>query len=90
MALITDITRKEVTDIVYNFFADECEVDIKDIHADTNIINDIEGKKFFKISVFRISANGNKGYRKKSILPLHVDGSFRNYRRGDLIEIFHS
>jgi acyl carrier protein len=35
MALITENTRTEVTDIVYNFFADECEVDIKDIDGDS-------------------------------------------------------
>jgi acyl carrier protein len=54
MALITENTRKEVTDIVYNFFADECEVDIKDIHSDTNIINDIDGDSLMFLELIEI------------------------------------
>jgi acyl carrier protein len=54
MALITENTRKEVTDIVYNFFADECEVDIKDIHAGTNIINDIDGDSLMFLELIEI------------------------------------
>lgn len=54
MTLITENTRKEVTDIVYNFFADECEVDIKDIHADTNIINDIDGDSLMFLELIEI------------------------------------
>ena len=54
MVLITENTKKEVTDIVYNFFADECEVDIKDIHADTNIINDIDGDSLMFLELIEI------------------------------------
>ena len=54
MALITENTRKEVTEIVNNFFADECEVDIKDIHADTNIINDIDGDSLMFLELIEI------------------------------------
>lgn len=54
MALITENTRKEVTDIVYNFFADECEVDIKDIHNETNIINDINGDSLMFLELIEI------------------------------------
>ena len=54
MTLITENTRKEVTDIVYNFFADECEVDIKDIHADTSIINDIDGDSLMFLELIEI------------------------------------
>jgi acyl carrier protein len=54
MALITENTRKEVTEVVYNFFADECEVDIKDIHAGTNIINDIDGDSLMFLELIEI------------------------------------
>jgi acyl carrier protein len=54
MVLITENTKKEVTDIVYNFFADECEVDIKDIHPDTNIINDIDGDSLMFLELIEI------------------------------------
>jgi acyl carrier protein len=54
MALITENTRKEVTEVVYNFFADECEVDIKDIHAGTNIINDIDGDSLMVLELIEI------------------------------------
>jgi len=54
MVLITENIKKEVTDIVYNFFADECEVDIKDIHAYTNIINDIDGDSLMFLELIEI------------------------------------
>ncbi len=54
MALITENTKKEVRDIVFNFFADECEVDIKDIHNDTNIINDIDGDSLMFLELIEI------------------------------------
>jgi acyl carrier protein len=54
MALITENTRKEVTEIVYNFFADECEVDLKNIHGETNIINDIDGDSLMFLELIEI------------------------------------
>jgi acyl carrier protein len=54
MALITENTRKEVTEIVYNFFADECEVDLKNIHGGTNIINDIDGDSLMFLELIEI------------------------------------
>jgi len=65
MALITENTRKEVTEIVYNFFADECEVDIKDIHADTNIINDIDGDSLMFLELIEI-------FKKKYTLDIEL------------------
>jgi acyl carrier protein len=54
MTLITENTRKEVTEVVYNFFADECEVDIKNIQPDTNIINDIDGDSLMFLELIEI------------------------------------
>ena len=54
MALITENTRKEVTEIVYKFFADECEVDISDIHDATNIIKDIDGDSLMFLELIEI------------------------------------
>ena len=43
MPRITDEIRKEVKDIVYNFFAEECEVDLNRISSNTKIIKELGG-----------------------------------------------
>ena len=54
MGKITDTTRAEVKDIVYNFFSEECEVDINQIHEDTNIITDLEGDSLMFLELIEI------------------------------------
>ena len=39
MATITESIKAEVKEIVYNFFAEECETDVSRITNDTNIIS---------------------------------------------------
>lgn len=54
MAQITENTRAEVKDIVYNFFSEECEVSIDRINDNTNIITDLEGDSLMFLELIEI------------------------------------
>ncbi len=54
MATITENIRKEVKEIVYSFFADECEVDIDRINDQTSIINDLDGDSLMFLELIEI------------------------------------
>jgi acyl carrier protein len=54
MSNITESTREEVKDIVFNFFAEECEVDISRINESTNIITDLEGDSLMFLELIEI------------------------------------
>lgn len=54
MARITDTTRSEVKEIVYNFFAEECEVDKTTINEGTNIIRDLDGDSLMFLELIEI------------------------------------
>ena len=43
MALITENIKKEVKEIVYKFFSEECEVEVSEIHDNTKIIKELGG-----------------------------------------------
>ena len=54
MTKITDQVRNEVKDIVYSFFAEECEVDIAQINDNTSIINDLDGDSLMFLELIEI------------------------------------
>ena len=54
MAQITDKTRGEVKDVVLDFFAEECEVDVKEISEDSNIISDLDGDSLMFLELIEI------------------------------------
>src|SRR5271157_5149388 len=54
MAKVTDNTRNEVKEVVYNFFSDECEVDINTINENTHIISDLEGDSLMFLELIEI------------------------------------
>ena len=54
MATITENTKKEVKEIVYQFFAEECEVDLSEINKDTNIIKDLDGDSLMFLELIEI------------------------------------
>jgi acyl carrier protein len=54
MAQVNDTIRKEVKDIVYNFFAEECEVDLTSLNDQTNIIKDIDGDSLMFLELIEI------------------------------------
>jgi acyl carrier protein len=64
MAKINENTRAEVKEIVYNFFAEECEVDISKINDSTNIISDLEGDSLMFLELIEI-------FKKK--YDLHIE-----------------
>jgi acyl carrier protein len=43
MPTVTDEMREEIREILYDFYAEECEVDRASLTDDTNVIEDIEG-----------------------------------------------
>jgi acyl carrier protein len=65
MAKITESTRGEVQEIVYNFFAEECEVDKSQINNSTNIISDLEGDSLMFLELIEI-------FKKKYNLNLEL------------------
>ena len=65
MSNITDSTREEVKDIVFNFFAEECEVDISKINENTNIITDLEGDSLMFLELIEI-------FKKKYTLNIEL------------------
>lgn len=54
MARIDENTRNEVKNVVYNFFADECEVDKASINDQTNIIKDLDGDSLMFLELIEI------------------------------------
>jgi len=54
MKEITDSIRKDVKEIVFQFFAEECEVDISKINDQTNIITDLEGDSLMFLELIEI------------------------------------
>lgn len=54
MAQITDKTRDEVKEIVLDFFAEECEVELDEISEDSNIISDLDGDSLMFLELIEI------------------------------------
>ena len=60
MTQITEIIKKEVKETVYNFFAEECEVDLASLNDDTNIIKDIDGDSLMFLELIEIERRGER------------------------------
>jgi acyl carrier protein len=54
MAVITENTKNEVKEIVYAFFADECDIDITELSDDKNIIKDLDGDSLMFLELIEI------------------------------------
>jgi acyl carrier protein len=54
MATITEKTKEEVKEVVYSFFAEECEVDIEKINENTSIIKDLDGDSLMFLELIEI------------------------------------
>jgi acyl carrier protein len=65
MAKITENTRTEVTETVYNFFIEECEVEASRINDQTNIIRDIDGDSLMFLELIEI-------FKKKYTLDIEL------------------
>ncbi len=54
MAQITDNTRGEVKEIVLDFFAEECEIDVEEISEESNIISDLDGDSLMFLELIEV------------------------------------
>ena len=54
MRKITDETRKEVSAIVYEFFADECEVELDKVNDETDIFQDLNGDSLMFLELIEV------------------------------------
>ena len=65
MAQITENIQKEVQEVVYDFFADECEVNVSEISDQTNIIKDLDGDSLMFLELIEI-------FKKKYALEIEL------------------
>ncbi len=54
MLKITDSIREEVRVVVFDFFAEECEIDIAELNDSTNIFTDIDGDSLMFLELIEI------------------------------------
>jgi len=54
MVKITEEIKQEVQKIVYDFFAEECEVDRSELNENTNIVRDIDGDSLMFLELIEI------------------------------------
>ena len=54
MPEITQEIKDEVKEIVYNFFAEECEVERESINSETRVIEDLEGDSLMFLELLEI------------------------------------
>jgi acyl carrier protein len=54
MAFVNDKIKAEVREIVFDFFADECEVEVSEISDDSNIISDLGGDSLMFLALIEI------------------------------------
>jgi acyl carrier protein len=54
MLKITDEIKQDVRNTVYDFFAQECEVALSEIHDDTLIVRDLDGDSLMFLELIEI------------------------------------
>ena len=54
MGKITDSIKNEVKESVYDFFAEECEVDISKLNDKTSVIKDLEGDSLMFLQLLEV------------------------------------
>ena len=54
MISVNDKIREEVREVVYDFFAEECEIDVEEINDDSNIITDLDGDSLMFLALIEI------------------------------------
>lgn len=65
MAKITETIKKEVREIVIDFFAEECETDVSQIHDDTHIFDDLDGDSLMFLELIEL-------FKKKYTLDIDL------------------
>ena len=54
MTKLNDTIKTEVRDVVYDFFAEECEIDVNDITDNSKIIADLGGDSLMFLALIEI------------------------------------
>ncbi|AAK79976.1 acyl carrier protein [Clostridium acetobutylicum] len=54
MRELTSEIKKEIRDIVYDFFSEECEVDINELNDNTSVVDDLDGDSLMLIELVDI------------------------------------
>jgi len=54
MAKVTEEIREEVRKVIYEFFAEECEVDVDEINDDSDIFTDLGGDSLMFLALIEI------------------------------------
>jgi acyl carrier protein len=54
MAIVNDKMKEEVREVVLDFFAEECEIDVEEITDDSNIIGDLGGDSLMFLALIEI------------------------------------
>jgi len=54
MTSLNDTIKKEVRNVVYDFFAEECEVDLNEVTDDSRIIADLGGDSLMFLALIEI------------------------------------
>jgi len=86
MAQITDRTREEVKEVVLEFFAEECEVELDKISENSNIIGDLDGDSLMFLELIEIfKKNYNLNIELKTIGKYAVKNPVKTI--GELIDM---
>ncbi len=86
MGIVNDKIRKDVKEIVYEFFAEECEIEISDIHSDSNIIEDLGGDSLMFLALIEIfTKKYNQNIDLKTIGKYSVKNPVRTI--GELVDM---
>lgn len=54
MAAVTTEIKAEVRTLVYEFFSDECEVEMEELNDDTTIMDDLDGDSLLFVELVQI------------------------------------
>ncbi|MCP4196626.1 MAG: acyl carrier protein [Proteobacteria bacterium] len=65
MSVLDEEKMKEIKEVVYAYFADECDMEIEDMTDQTDIIEDLEGDSLMLLSLLEI-------FRKKYGLTIEL------------------
>ena len=66
MTKVTQEMKDEIKEIVYDFFAEECEVELESLNDDTNVIEDLEGDSLMFLELIEI-------FKKKHSLEIGME-----------------
>ena len=86
MAEVTDKIKKEVREIVIDFFAEECEVETSEIKDETHIFDDLDGDSLMFLELIEIfKKKYNLDIELKTIGKYSVQNPVRTI--GELIDM---